>query len=51
MRVINEEVCGSAIVEKNWEFLEIKILWLSEEGRENGEKEKGKKIKMKGYFP
>jgi len=51
MRVINEEVCGSAILEKNWDFRKFKTLWLHEEGKENREKEKEKKLKLKGYFP
>jgi len=33
------------------EFGNSKLFWLHEEGRENSEKEKGKKIKLKGYFP
>ena len=50
MKVINEEVCGSAILEKKMKFWKFKILWLHEEGKENREKEKEKKLKLKGYF-
>jgi len=50
MRVINGEVCGSGEVEIKWNFGNSKLLWLHEEGKENREKEKGKKIKLKGYF-
>ena len=34
-----------------WDFWKFKTLWLHEEGKENREKEKGKKIELKGYFP
>ena len=45
MRVINGEVCGSAILEKNWIFGNSKLFWLNEEGRENRERKKERKLK------
>jgi len=44
MKVINEEVCGSAILERKMDFWKFKILWLHEEGKENGKRKKERKL-------
>ena len=47
---INVEECGKWRGGNNWDFWKFKTLWLHEEGKENREKEKEKKIELKGYF-
>ena len=53
-RVINEVLMGKVVEvqfwKRKWDFWKFKTLWLRDKGREK-EKEKGKKIELKGYFP
>ena len=51
MRVINGEVCGSAILEKKMEFLEIQNSFgFMKKERKIEKRKKEKKLKLKGYF-
>ena len=48
---INGEGCGSVIVERKRNFGNSKLFGFMKKKGKNREKEKGKKIKLKGYFP
>ena len=51
MRVINEELCGSAILEKKRIFGISKLFGFMKKERKMEKRKKRKKINLKGYFP